>query len=187
MRLEEFLQENADKLGIHEYGFTTVDKISFSPQVRDLCEKNYCGHYGKSWACPPAVGTYEECKSAIEAYENVFVFTTLHPLEDSFDVEGMLAGQKAHNVVSEKVFKVATDFIEGEVLNLSKDGCGICDKCTYPDAPCRLPDKLAPSIESYGVEVNRLASAAKVHYIGGANTVTYFGCVIYHKEKDDIS
>ncbi|MCR4843001.1 MAG: DUF2284 domain-containing protein [Eubacterium sp.] len=183
MTIEKYLEENAKELGIHQYGFTTVDKISFSPQVRDLCEKNYCGHYGKSWACPPAVGTYEECMARIKKYDRIMVFTTLHPLEDSFDFEGMMAGQKSHGETADKVFKGVVQHLKGDVLNLSKDGCGICETCSYPDSPCRFPDKLAPAIESYGVEVNRLAAATGVNYINGANTVTYFGCVLFHNQE----
>ena len=66
-----------------------------------------------------------------------------------------------------------------ETYPLSTESCALCEDCTWPDAPCRFPDTLYPSIESYCVEVNRLASTAGIHYINGENTVTYFGAALF--------
>ena len=167
------------ELCIHQYGFTTTDKLVFSKGVRDLCEMNSCGHYGKSWACPPGVGPLEECREKILQFENVFVFTTKHDLEDSYDFEGMMAGKDRHDEICEHVTEYFKTLVSGPLLVLSGESCSRCSKCTYPDAPCRFPDKLAPSVESYGVEVNRLAKTVDVNYINGANTVTYFGCIMF--------
>ena len=35
------------------------------------------------------------------------------------------------------------------------------------------------SLEAYGVNVSRMAQAAGMKYINGANTVTYFGAVLF--------
>ena len=45
--------------------------------------------------------------------------------------------------------------------------------------PCRFPEKAFPSLEAYGVFVSKLAQACGMRYINGANTVTYFGVVLY--------
>ncbi|RAQ30001.1 hypothetical protein DPQ25_00325 [Hydrogeniiclostridium mannosilyticum] len=39
--------------------------------------------------------------------------------------------------------------------------------------------KAFPSLEAYGVFVSKLAQACGMRYINGANTVTYFGVVLY--------
>ena len=72
-----------------------------------------------------------------------------------------------------------SELYPGDKLILSGDGCDRCEKCTYPDAPCRFGNEVYPTVESYGVEVNKLAETVNINYINGANTVTYFGCVIY--------
>lgn len=176
------IQENKDSLHIHQLGFTPVDKVHFSETVRHLCEANACGGYGTTWVCPPGVGTYEECKAAIQEYNNMFVFTTLHELEDSYDFEGMMDGKDRHNEICLDVIQFFKEHYDGEALILAAERCTKCAKCTYPDAPCRFPDETYPSIESYGVEVNRLAKTVGVNYINGANTVTYFGCICYDKK-----
>lgn len=178
MNIPEYILNNRESLGIHQYAFLKTSDISFSPGVRQLCEMNACGFYGKTWACPPGVGTYDECKSKILNYENIFVFTTMHPLEDSYDFEGMMEGKQRHSNLCPAIADIFRQNYEN-LLILSAEGCTRCDKCTYPDAPCRFPDTLYPSIESYGVEVNQLAATANINYINGANTVTYFGCILY--------
>ena len=100
---QNFLAENSRELGIFQYGFLPVEQLSFSEEVQNLCKMNYCGHYGKKWVCPPGVGTYEECRQRILQYNHVFVFTTKHDLEDSYDFDGMMAGRAEHNKVCEKV------------------------------------------------------------------------------------
>ena len=82
------------EIGIYEYGFISTADILFQDEVRRICQSNGCGQYGKSWACPPAVGTVSECKARCLAFENGMVFTGKYDLEDSFDVEGMQEGHK---------------------------------------------------------------------------------------------
>lgn len=178
MNLNDYIASNREALGIHQYAFLKTADLVFSPGVRQLCEMNACGGYGKTWACPPGVGTLEECHDRIMKYENLFVFTTVHPLEDSYDFEGMTAGKEKHCELCPAIAALFRQNYEN-LLILSAEGCNRCKTCTYPDAPCRFPDTLYPSIESYGVEVNRLAKTAGINYINGANTVTYFGCIIY--------
>ena len=178
MSLNEYFASNREALGIHEYAFLNTSDLVFSENVRELCEMNSCGQYGKTWACPPGVGIFEECKSRIQQYEHLFVFTTVHELEDSYDFDGMMAGKDRHSQLCPSIAERFREEYQ-DLLILSAEGCNRCERCTYPDAPCRFPDTLYPSIESYGVEVNQLAATAGIHYINGANTVTYFGCIVY--------
>lgn len=178
MCVKDYIAAHSKELGIHQFAFLKTSDLVFTEGVRSLCEMNSCGQYGKTWACPPGVGTLEECKEKVLKFENLFVFTTKHELEDSFDFEGMEKGKAKHNEICPAIAELFQQNFES-LLILSAEGCSRCDTCTYPDAPCRFPDTLFPSIESYGVEVNRLAATANINYINGANTVTYFGCIMY--------
>lgn len=175
--IEKILKECA-AAGIHEQSVLSVDKIEFSDEVRHLCEVNYCGQYGTTWACPPAVGTVESCRAACRKFSQVYIFSTLHPLEDSFDLEGMEEGKNAHEDVCTSVREIFRKYFP-ENLMLTSEGCKNCKTCTYPDSPCRFPDKMYPSVESYGISVVNEAAAAGMHYINGANTVTYFGNIFF--------
>ncbi len=106
------------------------------------------------------------------------LFSGKYDLEDSFDFEGMTAAMKD--------FKFLVNRLHGEIENihtdymvLSNEGCINCESCTYPDAPCRHPDRAHGAIEGYGIWVSELAKQAGINYINGKDTVTYFGALLY--------
>lgn len=151
-------------------------EIPFSQMVSDACKANQCGRYGTCWTCPPGVGTQEELEKEIRSYKNALVFNCKYELEDWYDFEGMIAGQEhTHNVLSDIARKMRE--CGEEFLALGCEGCKICERCTYPDAPCRFPHKAIKSVEACGINVVELASKTGLNYNNGANTVTYF-CVI---------
>ena len=154
----------------------TVD-IPFRDYVVEACKMNYCGMYNKTWNCPPAVGSLQELKQKCLRFENGLLFTTVHSLEDSFDLEGMNAGRVAHEAVTDEISLL---FDNEKVLILSAEGCGLCEKCTYPNAPCRFPDKARSSVEAYGISVVELAQNCNVQYRNGVNTVTYFSLILFN-------
>lgn len=174
------LFEKCKSVGIHQYGVISVKDVVFSPEVRHLCEVNQCGAYGTTWACPPGVGTLEECKEKCLKYENVFVFSTLCQIEDSFDFEGMMDGKKHHEEISTLVRKLFEQEVQ-DIMVLSSEGCSNCKKCAYPQEPCRYPDKMFPSVESYGIMVYNQAAKAGIKYMNGKNTVTYFSNIFYNE------
>ena len=135
-----------------------------------------CRNYGATWACPPAVGTLDECRARIRGFEHALVFSSVYALEDSFDFEGMRLGHREFKAVCDRL----CGLLDGEFLLLSNEGCIRCTRCTYPDAPCRFPEKLFPSLEGFGIFVNELAALAGVPYKAGENTVSYFGLLCYN-------
>jgi predicted metal-binding protein len=169
------------EIGIFQYGIVEAKDIVFANEVRRLCERNLCRNYGITWACPPAVGTVEECKAKCMEYDEGLVFSGKYNLEDSFDYEGMVNGLKEFKKVCDRLYALAKEK-SFDFMLFSNEGCQRCDSCTYPDNPCRYPDKLFPSVESFGIMVPLLANSAKINYINGAGTVTYFGMLLYKKE-----
>lgn len=174
---EEFLTR-CKQQGIHQHSVLPIENILFSDEVRQLCAVNQCGCYGKTWACPPGVGTVAECKEACQKYRFVYIFSTLHPLEDSFDFEGMMNGKDTHEEICARIGELFKEEFPN-CLMLTSEGCKNCTTCTYPDAPCRFPEKMHPSVESYGISVVKEAETAGINYINGANTVTYFGNIFF--------
>ena len=175
------IRELALKTGFFEAGCVNIKTLQYYPEVRAICEKNTCRNYGTSWACPPAVGTAEECRERVEQYQKMLLFSKKYELEDSFDLEGMLAGMQdfKHTV---DAFHKAVEPVLPRFLLLSNEGCGRCKTCTYPDAPCRFPKMLHHSLEGYGFIVSELAAEAGVHYINGTNTVTFFGAILFDEK-----
>ena len=175
MKIERYL----DRPDVFEYKVIDTGGIPFSPAVREACERNVCGRYGKSWMCPPGVGPMEEWERKIKSFPRAAVFTCKYELEDSFDFEGMQEGQRQ----AKQVFTSVADelYRSGErCLILGSGGCDLCESCAYP-APCRFPDRASPSVEACGVNVMQLAKQIGVRYNNGPNTVTYF-CVVAFEE-----
>ena len=168
-------------LGAFQCGTVDTDKIVFSEEVRKLCEANSCGRYGTNWACPPAVGPVEECRKRALEYEKGIVFSGKYELEDSFDWEGMMEGHSSFKKLCALVRAKAKECGE-DFLLLSNEGCGKCEDCTYPDAPCRFPEERSAPVEAYGIFVNKLAASAGINYINGKNTVTYIGMLLYGRK-----
>ncbi len=172
MNIEKYL-ENPE---IFQYRLISSAEIPFSRAVVDMCKANRCGKYGTCWTCPPGVGELSQLESKIKSYKSACIFTCKYDLEDSFDFEGMLEGQKRAKLVLQSITDTLCN--DGEkFMALGCEGCGLCKKCTYPDAPCRFPEKAVPSVEACGINVVELAKKAGINYSNGANTVTYF-CII---------
>lgn len=177
MKMKELLEE----AGVWQFGVVDTADMKFEQEVREMCAANVCRQYNKSWACPPAVGSVEECRERVQQYEKFLLFSVKYDLEDSFDYEGMMAGGAAFKKTCREIDGKLRPLL-GKYLMLSNEGCGLCQECTYPDAPCRFPDRAHGSLEGYGIFVNQLAKQAGMKYINGANTVTYFGGIAFHPE-----
>ncbi|MGI6238407.1 MAG: DUF2284 domain-containing protein [Christensenellales bacterium] len=179
----EHLLDDA-QLGIWQYGFVRTDAIEFLDEVRGYCEQNRCRRYGVTWACPPAIGTIDECRDRCRQFDEMLVFTGKYDLEDSFDIESMEAGLRDFKDVCDRLAAQVKPHIGAHMI-LSNEGCLRCETCTYPDAPCRFPDSLQPSLEGYGIMVSDLAAMAGVRYINGKDTVTYFGGLLFHDQMPE--
>ena len=178
MTLHEQIREAVLKTGFTACGAVPRTSLVFHPEIRALCEGNACRSYHTSWACPPAVGTLAECQRRVEQYDTMLLFSCKYDLEDSFDFEGMTAGLHAFKKTVD-AFDAELKLLLSDYHLLSNEGCGLCETCTYPSAPCRFPSKLHPSLEGYGFVVSELAKNAGIRYINGADTVTYFGALLF--------
>ena len=173
----DYTIDDLPKIGITRYGFIKTTDIIFDPQALKLCASNACRKYGKFWTCSPGSGPLEQSKATCLSYSDALVFCSVYELEDSYDVEGMARGGTEFRNVCDRFY----DLLTPPFKLLSTGGCHLCKTCTYPDAPCRFPDRMSPSISSYGIIAANLAESAGMPYINGENTVTYFGLLCFGK------
>ena len=172
--------ESASGVKTHECAELPVSRLVFSQELLDLCATNKCGNYNRSWTCPPAAGILEDQRRKIQSYENAFVFTTKHDLEDSFDFEGMEAGRENHICLTlefRQLLGEGFSFYGAGSCPICKDANGISN-CAFP-RPCLHPEKKIGSIEAAGINVTELSKAAGLKYNNGPNTVTYFSMVLW--------
>jgi len=177
-RIEEIISKEKGNLNIHEYAFMKANTVIFSDEVRRLCEKNVCGMYGTSWACPPAVGSVEECKNRCADFENAFMFTSLATLNKKYDMVEWGETRLVHESITEQVAQIFRDEFK-ESLILSTEGCNICEKCTYPEKTCRFPNRMFPATESFGIMVIQQAPLCNIKYNNGPNAITYFSMIFF--------
>ncbi len=156
------------------------EKIVLSADFRRICESNQCGGYGACWMCPPHIGPIEELMAQVRRYPYGLLYQTIAQIEDSFDIEGMFAASAEHAQVSQRVHAAVVPLVAGDSLHLSCGGCHLCKICAKrEDQPCRIPDKALSSLEGYGVDVYNTTKDTPLKYINGANTVTYFGMILF--------
>ena len=61
-RMEQKMEELVRACGFTHFADLDPSKIQLLDEVRQMCEVNSCGMYGRNWACPPACGMLEECR-----------------------------------------------------------------------------------------------------------------------------
>jgi predicted metal-binding protein len=176
--IEQIILQEKENLKIHEYAFLPSDQVVFSGDVRSMCERNACGMFGKSWACPPAVGNVEDCTAQCREFQHAFVFTSTGTLEKKHDIKGWREAGAAHEAITEKVGRIFRSQFK-RTLILSTEGCNICKSCTYPDKPCRFPERMFPAIEGFGIYVIELTRKSGIKYNNGPNTVTFFSVLFF--------
>lgn len=171
------LEAQLAELPIAQYEFFRTEELEFSQRIRTVCEQE-CPRYGKTWACPPAVGTVDECRRRCLGYPDGLLISTLTEVADLSNMELTLATRPAHEDVTHAVAELLR--AQGmEVLGLSTDSCALCAACAYPGAPCRHPERMFPCVESHGVVVTQLAERYGVAYQYGGNIVTWFSLLLY--------
>lgn len=172
----EMLEQKLQELPLYQYAFMKTEELTFTERVRYIC-KTECDRYGTTWACPPAVGTVEECRAKCLAYPNLLMISTVTEVSDIANIEEGLATRPEHEATTYEVAEMLKQ--QGcEVRVLSTESCAICDKCTYPQGPCRHPHKMFPCVESQGILVTDLFEKYAIEFFGG-NIVTWVSLLLY--------
>ena len=175
------LGETAHGCGFTHTGVLEVSTIIIHTEVRDACAANRCRSYDKSWACPPACGTLEECEKRIRQYTTGLILQTTGSLNSSLDWESMTGigrEHKTHIINFQEKLKPFFAPLDRPWLLLGAGGCKTCEECTYPDSPCRFPDKMVVSMEAMGIFVTEFCKANNIPYHYGDKTLTYIACVL---------
>lgn len=174
---KEDIEKKISAYPIFEYAFLDPSEINFYQAVRTICELE-CPQYGKSWSCPPAVGTLEECKQRCLSYDHGFIFSTISEVSDILNMDEMLATRCEHLEIVEEI--KANIFGEcDDKLILTAESCAVCETCAYPDASCKHQDKMYPCVESHAISVTDICEQHNLSFLNGYNVITWFGMVFF--------
>ena len=174
------IEELAEKQGFEFMGTCNAKELKARQEVRSMCAANTCQMYEHSWACPPACGEIEDFERQMHEFETCLVMQTVAEMEDDFDVEAMQeAGERQKQRVLDLVEAIDQAGLSAQTMTLSAGTCTLCKECTYPDAPCRFPDKRLVSMEAAGLVVSEVCTQAGIAYNHGPQTIAYSGCVLF--------
>ena len=171
------LEAQLAELPLYEYAFIKTDELLFSERVRYICQTE-CPMYNTTWACPPAVGTVEACQKRVMAFEEGLLIATITEVSDIADIEETLATRSDHEEITRQVLAMVREQA-ARTLTLSTEACAHCAHCTWPNAPCRFPDRMFPCVESHGILVTDLAEKHGIEFLAQGNIVTWFSLILY--------
>ena len=175
----ELLEAQLSELPLYVYHFFTPGELEFSDRIRWICEHE-CPMYGKTWACPPGVGTVECCKAKCLSYEKCLMISTITEVADITNIEETLATRGDHEAVTNQVGELLKE--QGiEPYILSTEACAICERCAILDGkPCRFPEKMHPCVESHGINVIPTPEGCGLEFQYGDNIVTWFSLLFFN-------
>ena len=173
----QWLEERLAEFPLYAYEFITTDELVFAGRVRYICEHE-CPMYNTTWACPPAVGTVEACKARVTAFREGLMIATITEVSDIANIGETLATRADHEAITHEISQLIAEK-SSETLTLSTEACALCEKCAWPDAPCRHPDRMFPCVESHGILVTDLAERHGIDFLAGSNLVTWFSLIFY--------
>ena len=176
----ELLEARLSELPLYIYDFIDPSELEFNSRIRWICEHE-CPMYGKSWACPPGVGTVGNCKVKCLGYKKGLCVSTIVEVEDIADIEETLATRPAHEATTEQVAELLQQQGAKETYILSTEACAVCERCAILDGqPCRKPERMHPCVESQGIVISDLAEKHGIPFLYGGNIVTWFSLILYN-------
>ena len=174
----ELLEQQLAELPLYVYQFLEPSALEFSERIRWICEHE-CPMYGKSWACPPGVGSVESCTKKCMSYRNCLMIATITEVNDISDINETLATRPPH----EKITNQVRDLMREQGVNpyiLSTEACAVCERCAILDGlPCRMPGRMHPCVESHGINILGLLEELGLAFQYGENVVTWFSLLFY--------
>ena len=175
---KELLEEKLAELPLYGYFFIDPKALEFSDRIRWICEHE-CPMYGKTWACPPGVGSVHNCQCKCQSYVNCLMIATITEVDDITDIDETLATRPEHEKITNQVRDIMRELGVNPYI-LSTEACALCSRCAYLDGlPCRLPGKMHPCVESHGINVVPVMEENGLNFQFGANVVTWISLLFY--------
>ena len=176
----ELLEQQLAQLPLYAYFYIDPRQLEFSERIRYIC-KTECPMYGKTWACPPAVGEVSECKAKCLGYDHCLMVGTITETNDIANLDTTLATRHDHEKLTNQIRAFFRE--QGvEPYILSTEACAICDRCAFLDGlPCRMPGRMHPCVESHGINVIPTLEENGLPFQYGDNVVTWYSLLFFNE------
>ena len=174
----ERIEARLTELPLYCYHFFDPRELEFNDRIRWICQ-NECPMYGKSWACPPAVGEVGHCRAKCMAFETCLLVATITEVADISDIDETLATRGPHEEITNQVGQILRE--EGLYpYILSTEACAVCERCAWLDGqPCRYPERMHPCVESHGINVVPVMESVGLDFQFGENVVTWISLLFF--------
>lgn len=177
----ELLEQKLSELPLYIYAFLDPGELEFGERIRWICEHE-CERYGKSWACPPAVGTLEACRAKCLSYDSCLMISTIVEVADIADIQETLDTRPAHETVTNDVGQLLRE-LGSEPYILSTESCELCRHCAYLEGkPCRRPGDMHPCVESHGINIIPVLERNGLEFQYGQNVVTWVSLLFFNEQ-----
>ena len=172
------LEQELSQLPLYIYSNIDPKSLEFAQRVRYICEHD-CPMYGKSWACPPGVGSVESCREKCLSYKNCLMIATIAEVSDIADIQQTLATRPEHEEITNQVGS-AMEALGAKPYILSTEACTLCQRCAILDGqPCRHPESMHPCVESHGINIIPALESRGLEFQFGDNMVTWVSLLFY--------
>ena len=176
---KEFLEQQLSQLPLYVYSFIDPKGLEFSDRIRWICE-NECPMHGKTWACPPGVGSVETCRGKCLSYNHCLLIGTVVECADISNIEETLSTRGDHEDITNQVAELLREQGVAPYI-LSTEACAICEHCSILDGqPCRYPDKMHPCVESHGINVIPTLESLGLEFQYGENIITWYSLLFFN-------
>ena len=174
------LEEQLSQLPLYAYFYIDPKALEFSQRIRWICQ-NECPMYGKTWACPPGVGTVEECQQKCLSYNRCLVIGTITESGDISNIESALATRADHEKLTNQVRDAMVELGVRPYI-LSTEACAVCDRCAILDGlPCRMPGRMHPCLESHGINIIPTLEENGLEFQYGDNMITWYSLLFFNE------
>ena len=173
------LEQQLMELPLYVYFYIDPKQLEFSERVRYICNAE-CPMYGKTWACPPAVGEVPECQAKCQSYNQCLMIGTVTEVEGIGNMEKALATRADH----EKLTNQIRDLFRQQGVEpyiLSTEACAVCERCAFLDGqPCRMPGRMHPCVESHGINLIPTLEENGIPFQYGDDVVTWYSLLFFN-------
>ena len=176
----EKLEAQLSELPLYVYTYIDPKTLDFSDRIRYIC-KTECPMYGKTWACPPAVGEVDECKAKCLQYNSCLMVGTITEMVGEPSMAQSLATRPEHEKLTNQIRDLFRE--QGvEPYILSTEACSVCERCAYLDGlPCRLPGRMHPCLESHGINIVPTLEENGLDFIFGLDVITWYSLLFFNE------
>jgi predicted metal-binding protein len=117
-------------------------------------------------------------RDRVKGFSGGLLVQTVSWVEDSYDWEGMMEAGARQKASFARLWN-ELEGVCGNVLAMGTGVCRLCESCTYPDVPCRFPDRMEVSMEACGLLVSKVCTDNGLAYNYGPDHIAFTSCFLF--------